>query len=158
MALRDLVRRDSERSLERREHEHPLVGFQREMRDLLERFLPGFEIGGLDGGFHPRLDVAENEKEVCVSAELPGIDEKDVEVSVGGGMLTVRGQRREEKTADEKGWVRREQSYGAFRRSIALPCDVDVEKADATFGKGILRITLPKAASAQGKRIEVKAA
>lgn len=158
MAMRDLVRREPEGAIERRDVEHPLFGFRREMRDLFDRFFPGLEVGGIDGGFSPRLDVSESEKDVRISAELPGLDEKDVEVSVGAGMLTIRGERREEKKSDEKGWVRREQSWGSFRRSVALPCDVDPEKADATFAKGLLKITLPKAASAQGKRIEVKAA
>lgn len=160
MAVPELARKVQE--VERRPERHPTWGFQREIRDLFDRFFPGFdgglEFAGLEAGFSPKLDVAETDKEIRVSAELPGVEEKDVDVSLSGGTLTIRGERRaESERKDEKGWVRREQSFGSFRRSIALPCEVDADKVAATFTRGILKITLPKAESAQNRRIAVKA-
>lgn len=165
MAVRDLVRWGGagKRGVPvRRAPDHPFFSLQREMNDLFERMFEGFDLAPVEwpgstlGAFAPRVDVAETEKEVQVSAELPGIEEKDVEVTLSDGALTIRGERREEKEEKEKDWYRREQSYGSFHRTIALPSEIDPDKVEATFKKGVLKVTLPKAPAAQAKKVSVK--
>jgi HSP20 family protein len=108
----------------------------------------------------PRADVTEDESGFHVSVELPGMDEKDVAVSVAERTLTIRGEKQEEKEKTEKEVYRRERAYGSFRRVMELPDDVDAEKIDASFKKGVLTVNLPKTKEAQAKvkQIPVKAA
>lgn len=107
----------------------------------------------------PAMDVIENEKEYRITAELPGIEEKDLDVSVSDDLLTIRGEKRQER--EEKTETRRlsERSYGSFERSLRLPAGADAEKIEANFRKGVLTITLPKSEEAQKRqrRIDVKA-
>lgn len=106
----------------------------------------------------PAMDVVENEKSFRITAELPGIDEKDIDVSVSDELLTIRGEKREER--EDKSEARRlsERSYGSFERSLRLPHGVDPDKIDADFKKGVLTITLPKSEEAQKRqrKIQVK--
>jgi HSP20 family protein len=108
----------------------------------------------------PNLDVTEDDKGFNVTVELPGMDEKDVAVSVADRILTIRGEKKEEKEKKEKDVYRRERAYGSFRRIMELPADVDADKIDASFKKGVLTIALPKTKEAQAKvkQIPVKAA
>ena len=108
----------------------------------------------------PVVDVVEKEKEYQISAELPGLDEKDVEVSVADDMLTIKGEKKEEKEEKAKNYYVSERSYGAFQRSFQLPSGVDAEKIEAKFQKGVLTVTLPKTPEAQKKekKIAIKAA
>ena len=108
----------------------------------------------------PRLDVSEDEKTVHVSVELPGMDEKDVAVSLADRVLTIRGEKKEEKEKKDKDVYRRERAYGSFRRSLELPIEVDAAKIEARFRNGVLTIDLPKTKEAQEKvtQIPVKAA
>jgi HSP20 family protein len=94
----------------------------------------------------PRIDVSETKDALEVTAELPGIDEKDVEVTLSEGMLTIRGEKKTERDEQDasKNWHVTERSYGAFSRSIALPFEPDAEKVEAKFEKGVLRVKLPK--------------
>ena len=143
-----------ERALAERE---PFAVLRREMDALFDGFFS--EFGGAAKtlqSFTPRIDVTENEKEVRITAELPGVEEKDVEVSLSGDAITIKGEKREEK--EEKGeQYRFERSYGSFRRTFSLPCEVDADKASAAFKKGVLTVTLPKTANAaKTKKIAVK--
>ena len=108
----------------------------------------------------PSVDVTEEEKGFNVTVELPGMDEKDVAVSVADRVLTIRGEKKEEKEKKEKNLYRSERAYGSFRREMQLPADVDAEKIDASFKNGVLTIVLPKSKEAQAKvkQIPVKAA
>lgn len=108
----------------------------------------------------PSFEVSETDDEFCVKAELPGIDEKDIEVSVEGNELTVRGERKREHEEKKRDYYVSEMSYGEFRRSILLPEGVDRDKAKAEFKKGVLTLTVPKTeeVKAQRKRITVNAA
>lgn len=136
----------------------PIGAFQREVNALFDDFFSNGHMTGLES-FSPRVDVKENEKEFQITAELPGIDEKDVEIGVAGDTVTIKGEKKAEK--EEKGEERYylERSYGAFRRSFSLPCEVDADKASASYKKGVLSITLPKAAAAaKTKKIAVKGA
>jgi HSP20 family protein len=102
--------------------------------------------------FTPRVDMSETDTEVTVAAELPGLDEKDITVEIEDGCISIRGERKEEKEDQGRSWYRKEQSYGSFHRAIALPAEVDGEKAKAKFAKGVLTITMPKREEEQAKR------
>ncbi len=107
----------------------------------------------------PAVDVAESEKGYEIKAELPGMDEKDIEVKVTDGSLTIKGEKQEEKEEKEKDYYLQERRYGSFERSFELPESIDPDKIEASFKKGVLTVTLPKKAEAQkpAKKIEVKA-
>jgi len=107
----------------------------------------------------PAVDVIESEKVYEITAELPGMDEKDIEVKVTDGSLTIKGEKQEEKEEKEKDYYLQERHYGSFERSFELPESVDPDKIEASFKNGVLTVTLPKKAEAQkpAKKIEVKA-
>ena len=114
-----------------------------------------------DGSWNiaPAVDVSEKDKEFEVTAELPGLDEKDVEVKLANGNLTIKGEKKEEKEEREKDYYFSERRYGSFVRSFPLPEGVNADKIEASFAKGVLTIKLPKTAEAQAeKKIPVKAA
>ncbi len=108
----------------------------------------------------PQLDVTEDEKAFSVKVDLPGMDEKDVDVTLADRVLTIRGKKEEDKEEKGKDYHRRERAFGSFRRSIEIPAAVDVSRIEASFKKGVLTVHLPKSKEAreQIKRIEVKAA
>ncbi len=108
----------------------------------------------------PAVDVTDTEKAYEITADLPGMDEKNIEVKVSGGVLTIKGERREEKEEKKKDYYLHEREYGSFERSFQVPEGVDADKIDASFKKGVLTVTLPKKPEAQkaAKKIEVKAA
>ena len=107
----------------------------------------------------PVVDVVEKEKEFQISAELPGLDEKDIEVSVADDLLTIKGEKKEEKEERARNYYVSERRYGAFQRSFQLPSGIDAEKIEANFQKGVLTLTLPKTPEAQTKekKIAIKA-
>ena len=149
----------------RREWEHPFASFQREMNRLFDNFFGGFSLSpwtplerGAAPTFTPRVDVSETDKEIRVSAELPGMEEKDIDVSLTQDTLTIKGEKKEETEDKGKDYYRVERSFGSFMRSIPLPVEVDTDKVEATFKKGVLDITLPKTAKAiqQTKKIPLK--
>jgi HSP20 family protein len=106
----------------------------------------------------PAVDLVEKDGAWELTAELPGLDEKNVEVTVAGGTLTIRGEKQETKEEKEKEYHLSERRFGAFRRSFRLPEGVDAEKIEASFANGVLTVTLPKSAEAQqgAKTIPVK--
>jgi HSP20 family protein len=108
----------------------------------------------------PAVDVAEKDKEYEITAELPGMDEKDIEVKLANNTLTVKGEKKEEKEEREKDYYVSERRYGSFVRSFQLPVGVDAGKIEATFAKGVLTVKLPKTAEAQKseKTISIKTA
>lgn len=108
----------------------------------------------------PNIDETEDDKAFYVSIELPGMDEKDVDVMLSGRLLTVRGEKKEDEKQEGKDYYRRERTFGSFRRTLELPGEVDESKIEAAFKKGVLRITLPRTKEAQAKikHIDVKAA
>jgi HSP20 family protein len=108
----------------------------------------------------PAVDVAETDKSYEITAELPGMDEKNIEVRVADGSLTIKGEKQEEKEEKRKDYYLHEREFGSFERRFALPESVDAEKIEASFKKGVLTVTLPKRPEAQKaeKKIEVKAA
>ena len=108
----------------------------------------------------PAVDVAESEKAYEITAELPGMDEKNIEVKLVNGNLTIKGEKQEEKEEKKKDYYLSERRFGSFERSFGVPHSVDPSKIEASFKKGVLTVTLPKKAEAQtpAKKIEVKAA
>jgi len=109
--------------------------------------------------WRPRADVRETDKAYQIDVELPGVDEKDVEVTMTDDLMTVRGEKKAEREEKEEGYYLAERTYGSFQRSFRLPEDVDADKIGAEFSKGVLRVTLPKSPEAQAKtrKIKVKA-
>ena len=115
---------------------------------------------GLARATMPAVDVIESEKAFEITAELPGMDEKNIEVKVTDGSLTIKGEKQEEKEEKKKDYYLHERHFGSFERSFELPDSVDPNKIEATFKKGVLTVTLTKKAEAQksAKKIEIKAA
>lgn len=134
---------------------------QREMNRLFDEFLNGFDLAPLGEApgristFSPSVDVQETDKDVKVSAELPGIDEKDIEVSLDDNVLTLKGEKKEEHEEKDKTSYRVERSYGSFHRSILLPPEIDAENVKAKFKKGVLTVTLPKLKTEPEKRKKI---
>jgi HSP20 family protein len=105
--------------------------------------------------FAPPVDVYEDEHNVTLKIEVPGIDEKDIDVRIENNVLTVHGERKFEKEEKEENFRRVERQYGSFTRTFTLPTTVDAEKVSANYEKGILKIVLPKKAEAKPKQIKV---
>ena len=135
--------------------EHPLVAFQREMDRLFEDFWRGFDLPlvgrpeRIGGAVSPRIDISEKDDEIVVSAELPGLDEKDVEVTLTDNVLLIRGEKKLEKEEKERGHTYTERSYGSFERRIPIDAEVLSDKVSAAFKNGVLTVTLPKSPEAQ---------
>ena len=108
----------------------------------------------------PAIDMSEDDKTYKISAELPGLDAKDVDISVSGSTLLLKGEKRQEKEEKDKNYYFSERAYGSFQRAFELPASIDRDKIAADFSKGVLTITLPKTSDAQKqqKKIEVKSA
>jgi HSP20 family protein len=149
-----------------------IESLRREMDHLFDSFYKGWPFGPARAGMEPFLgrgtsvlvapaiDVAETEKGYELSAELPGMDEKDIEIKLANGMLTIGGEKKESREEKDKGYHLSERRYGYFQRAFQVPDGVDVDKIEANFAKGVLTVKLPKSAEAQkaAKRIAVKAA
>jgi HSP20 family protein len=103
----------------------------------------------------PSTDVAETEKEVLITAELPGMDEKDIEVSLNHDRLVIKGEKKEEQEEKRKDFYRKERRFGSVYREIPLPCEVVADKVNATFAKGVLKISLPKTPEAQKETVKI---
>jgi HSP20 family protein len=108
----------------------------------------------------PAVDIAETDKAYEITAELPGMDEKNIEVKFADGVLTIKGEKKDEKEEKKKDYYLSERSYGSFQPSFQVPDGVDTDKIEATFKKGVLSVALPKSVEAQkaAKKIDVKAA
>lgn len=139
----------------------PLFALRSEVDRLFDSYLRE-PLSSLDlslwgsGKWSPAVDVAENDKELIVRAELPGIDPKDLDVSVSGNQLVLRGEKKETSEIEEKGFHQCETRYGSFHRTVPLPEGVDTENIDAQYANGVLTLRLAKIAPAVAKRVEVK--
>jgi HSP20 family protein len=144
---------------ERWRNEDPFDVLHREINELLDVYHRGF--GGLDRRMagSPGFELSETEDEIRVKVELPGMDEKDISVELEEDMLTIRGERKDEKETKKRNYHVSKMSYGGYRQSIALPARVDREKSKARFKRGVLTLTLPKTEQAKThqKRIPVSA-
>ena len=133
----------------------PLADFRREIDRLFDRFFEAPAAFDFETSFSPKIEVSENDKNYVVKAELPGMDEKDVEVSLEDNVLTIKGEKKEEKEDRKKDAYFREISYGSFYREIPLQHEIDEDKIEAKFKKGVLKITLPKKHTTQAKSIKI---
>lgn len=145
-----------------RRDESPFAMMQREMNSMFDAFNRTWGLGAfpeLTGAYIPRLDVTEDAKAFTVTAELPGMSEKEIDLSISGDTLTIRGEKKEEKEdGKNRNYYYSERSYGSFMRTIPLPRQVEVDKVSARFKKGLLTIILPKTTTAMEgtKKISVK--
>jgi HSP20 family protein len=145
--------------------DEPMTLFRDEMDSLFDRFFRD-PWGGVFERFPParafggglRLDVSETEEEVTVTAEVPGVEPKDLEISVTGNVLTIQGEKRAGREEKKRNFHMIERQYGSFTRSVQLPGYVDSSNVDASFRNGVLTVKLPKRPEAKAKRIEVKRA
>lgn len=146
----------------------PLENLRREVDRLFEDFDRGswlspfrhFDFEPFKSGDVPAVDFVEKDNAYEVTAELPGLDEKSIDVKLVNGGLTIRGEKQEEKEEKKKNYHLKERRFGSFERSFRVPDGVDTDKIDARFNKGVLKVTLPKKPEAQkpAKKIEIKAA
>jgi HSP20 family protein len=145
MTLRKLSTKEKG-SLARREWESPLESLHEEMENLFDRFFwgTGIEPRRAQRSFIPTVNVSEDEKEILVTADLPGMEQKDVEVTITKDSLTIRGEKKEETEEKDKNFYRMERSYGSFERIIPLSSEIEETKTKATFKNGVLKINLPK--------------
>jgi HSP20 family protein len=144
----------------KKEKENSVTEFRKEFDNLVDRFFgtglfPMTE-GFFEKNWYPTLDVSEGKKEITVKAEIPGVEAKDIDVSINGRMLTIKGEKKQEKEEKDKNYHRIERSYGCFNRSVELPADVDETSVDASYKKGVLKVTLKKARETEFKKIEIK--
>lgn len=146
---------------------HPLSTWRREVDRLFEDFpwrrsrefdVDPFLRGELSLAKAPAVDIAEKEKEYEITAELPGMEEKNIDVKFANGMLTIKGEKKEEKEEKEKDYYLSERRFGSFQRSFTVPEGVDTDKIDASFKNGVLTVILPKSKEAQKREqnIEIK--
>ena len=159
MNLRSLIPVGRDRSVAR-SSDNPLMSLQREIDRLFDDFTRGFPALYTGGGNEllPNVDVTETDKQIEITAELPGLEEKDVQVNVADNVLTIRGEKKAEKEEKDKAYRLVERSYGSFVRSLELPEGVNADAIKASIDKGVLKVTVPKPAPAQVKKIDVKAA
>lgn len=144
-----------------------LSSFQRDLNRMFEDFFPGIgvepwtRLERKTATFMPKVDVVESPEEMTVTAELPGIDEKDIEITLTKDFLVIKGEKKQEQEKkEEKGRYYYERSYGAFERVVPLTAEVDEDKVDASFKKGVLTLKLPKTVEAKKnvKKISVRSA
>jgi HSP20 family protein len=133
----------------------PLSSFRRELDRLFDDFLPADMLVG-NRALQPDIEVKETNDSFTVTAELPGIDQKDLQVSLDDNVLTIRGEKRQERHEQERHYT--ERTYGRFERRIALEREIQADKIEARFKNGVLTVTLPKNPSAQARQrnIEIK--
>jgi len=142
----------------------PMMALHREIDRAFDQFWNEFgrPIANRDGFgvATPAIDVRETDKALEVSAELPGLSDRDVELEISGDTLILRGEKTDEHKEERKGVFVSERAYGSFYRAVPLPPGIDTERAEANFDNGVLTVTLPKTDEAQQqvKRIEVKQA
>jgi len=132
---------------------------ERRFEDIFGRpFIPAMwrRIPVVEMGWAPAIEVFEKEDKFMVKAELPGMKEEDIDVSVVGDTLTIKGERKAETEVKEEDYYCCERSYGSFSRSIALPSSVDAKKIDASYEDGVLEVSLPKAPEVKAKKVAVK--
>ena len=151
MMLRSLVPAREPNALMR--PDFGLFGLHREIDRLFNEFVQGG--GGGQANIVPNIEISETDKAIEVSAEMPGLERKDVEISIEDDALTIRGEKRVEENKD-KNVQHSERAYGVFLRVLQLPPGIDPSSVQATMSNGVLKITIPKPAKAEPKKIEVK--
>lgn len=160
MNLRSLIPIGRSRDVARGEYT-PFWSLQREIDRLFDDFTRGFPsimTGEARQELMPVMDVTETDTDIEVTAELPGLEEKDVQINLADNVLTIRGEKKSERDEKARDYRLVERSYGSFYRSLELPAGIDPDKIKASISKGVLKVVVPKPAPAQAKKIEVKTA
>ena len=159
MANRDLTPWSGTRGLSAFD---PLTSFRRQMDELFDTFLSPAEGRSFAAPMErwPSIDLRENDQAYTVTADLPGLDPKDVELNLRDNILTISGEKRQEHREEDGGRTYTERTYGRFQRAIPLDGEIDVDKVEADFRNGVLTVTLPKnpKAAEKTRRIEIKGA
>jgi len=147
----------------RRGELEPVRSLRQEVDRLFEDFFRGWPrpwTGGLfaagEGGGAPKVDLKEGEKELILSAEVPGLQKEEIGINIAEDSVTISGERKSEKETKEEGYYYRESSQGAFHRVVPLPCPILADKAKATLKDGVLTLTLPKAAPSKTRSVKIK--
>ena len=166
MGLKNLMRRSRSSTLtpERSEPEHPLLALQRDLNRAFEALWRGGSFADFSSAFgelatfSPKVEVREADDKYTVIAELPGLDENDISVSLTDEALVISGEKKQELEEEKEGVYHSEIRYGQFSRTIPLPEQIDAEHVNATFNKGVLTVELPKSTAAQEnvRKIEIK--
>ena len=159
MNLKSLIPVGRQRGVARTDN--PFLSLQNEVDRLFDDFtrgFPAFVQRGKLTDLLPSMDVTETDKEIEITAELPGLEEKDVQINVADNILTIRGEKKAEKEEKDKNYRLVERSYGSFERTLELPDGINADAIKASIDKGVLKVTVPKPAPAQVKKIDVKAA
>lgn len=132
------------------------------LRRQFDRLFDDFGAGAFtnwsgNGHFMPQADYAETDKEIVITADLPGVDQKDVSITLENDVLTIRGEKRSQRDEKKERYQLAERSYGVFERAMSVPRGIDAEKIKASYEKGVLKVTLPKPAEmlAQRKQIPI---
>jgi HSP20 family protein len=139
---------------------NPFGSLHREIDRLFEEFTRGGSPAGAPAVTHlvPSIDIVETENNIQISAEMPGLERKDIDISVDGNMLTIRGEKKVEEQQKDKNVQVSERMYGVFLRVLELPSGVDPSQIQATMSNGVLKITMPKPSRNEPKKIEIKEA
>lgn len=147
---------------------NPIVQLRREIDGLFENAFRGYGIApfrsdfftplAADGLLKPQVDIGATNKEYTITVEVPGVSEKDVNVEITGNIMTIRGEKKQEKEEKDKNYYRVERSYGSFQRVLSLPEDADQDDVKATFNKGVLTVKMPRKAMPKPdvKQIEIR--
>jgi HSP20 family protein len=155
MTTKSVIPVGTQRAVTSRET-NPFALLQQEIDRLFQgvaRNLPGFGSTTM-----PSIDISENDKVIEITAELPGLEKKDVVLNVADNLLTIRGEKKNEREEKDKDYHLVERSYGSFSRSVELPAGVKLEDITAEIANGVLKVTVPKPAPKQVKQIEIKTA
>lgn len=163
MTTKNSITKHQGKSLVQQGEDTPFLSLRREMERVFDEFWKGFPSWPLSeqtlpGTFSLRVDVTDTEDALKIAAEAPGMDEKDIEVTLTKDTVTIKGEKKTEEEESAKDYYRMERSYGSFVRTIPLPAEIDTAKVQANLKKGVLTVTLPKTAKAikEAKRISVK--
>ena len=147
----------------RNRQENPFSALQKDIDGVLDNFFSPFGTVRsvrpetlFESRWAPRMDIEEDSGRIYVKAELPGVNESDIDLSIAGNVLTIAGEKKEEKKEKDGRSIISERFYGSFSRSITLPADVGADKITADFKDGILSIEIPLEESKQSKKIEIK--
>lgn len=144
----------------RKQQKGGISRLHRKFDDQFSRFfgrdfaVPGDPLG--KGLWFPTTDILEDKKKITVKAEMPGVEAKDIDVSLDGRRLTIKGEKKQKKEEEVENYHRMESSYGYFSRTIDLPTEVDSEKIDASYKRGVLKIVLKKTKGSESKKIQVR--
>ncbi len=133
-----------------------LTSFRGEVDRLFEELWGRWPQRATEGEWAPSLDISETKDKVLVKVELPGVDPKDIDVTLRGDLLTIKGERKQEKEEKEENYHRIERVYGSFCRALRLPAEAEYEKVNATYKDGVLKLEIPKKEEAKTRKIAIE--